>query len=285
MLRLTSLLLLVLCCLAVKVHAQDNPDVVDKITGFPNAFFYKVNKKTASLEDKLTQQTEKYLQRMARQEKKLQKQLNKVDSSAAKQLFANSQQQYQQLMAKINSNAVLSKVGLKGEYLPGMDSLKTSLSFLQQNSQLLGSTKDIQQKVTASLGNVNELEGKLNQTEEVKAFIQQRKQQITDALSRYTNLPGGVTSCVTNFKAQAYYYNAQVKEYKDMLNDPDKMMEKGLALLNKLPAFTQFMKQHGELSSLFSLPADYGSSASLAGLQTRAQVQQQIQTQLASGGP
>src|SRR5690349_10768810 len=48
---------------------------------------------------------------------------------------------------------------------------------------------------------------------------------------------------------------------------------------------TNFMKQNSELASLFRLPDNYGTPKSLAGLQTRAQVQQQIQSQIASGGP
>jgi hypothetical protein len=90
---------------------------------------------------------------------------------------------------------------------------------------------------------------------------------------------------MAGFNKEAYYYGQQLREYKDMLKDPDKMVQKGLTLLNKLPAFKQFMAQHSELSSLFRLPDNYGTPQSLAGLQTRAQVQQQIQTQLASAGP
>jgi hypothetical protein len=45
------------------------------------------------------------------------------------------------------------------------------------------------------------------------------------------------------------------------------------------------MKQNSELASLFRLSDNYGTPASLAGLQTRAAVQQQIQNQLAGGGP
>jgi hypothetical protein len=90
---------------------------------------------------------------------------------------------------------------------------------------------------------------------------------------------------MAGFNKEAYYYGQQLREYKDMLKDPDKMVQKGLTLLNKLPAFKQFMAQHSELASLFRLPDNYGTPQSLAGLQTRAQVQQQIQTQLASAGP
>jgi hypothetical protein len=277
-------LLIVIGC-SFRARSQHDGVAVDTVINLPNKFFTSINSKTTAIEDRLTRKTEKYLQRMVRQENKLQGALSKVDSTAAKQLFANSQQRYQQLIAKIKSNAIVSKAGLKGSYLPGMDSMKTSLAFLQKNSQLLGNSTAIQQKVTASLGNVNELEDKLKQTEDIKAFILQRKQQIKEQLSKMTGLPGSVTSCVTDFNKQAYYYDAQVKSYKEMLNDPNQMVTKGLAVLKKLPAFAQFMKQHSEWASLFNLPDDYGSSGSLAGLQTRAQVQQQIQTQLASAGP
>ena len=153
--------------------------------------------------------------RLARREKKLQRQLSKVDSAGAKQLFANSQLQYQQLTDKINGKTGKVNQVLRGEYLPGMDSLKTSLSFLQKNNQILG--KDIQQKAQGSLANVNELQSKLQQTEQVKAFIQQRKQQIRDALSKYTKLPKGITNSVSGFNKQAYYYGQQIREYKDKI--------------------------------------------------------------------
>jgi hypothetical protein len=65
----------------------------------------------------------------------------------------------------------------------------------------------------------------------------------------------------------------------------ERIIQKGLSLLNKLLAFTQFMKQYGESASLFRLSDNYFTPQNLAGLQTRAQVQQQIQNQLASGGP
>ena len=277
--------LLLLCCITLPVMAQDQPSAVDKVLDFPNSFFSKVNQQSSKLEERLTKQTEKYLQRLAKREKKLQRKLAKIDSAGAQQLFANSEAQYKQLSDKIKGKTTKLDGALRGEYLPGMDSIKTSLSFLQQNNQLLGNAKEIQEKVKGSLAGVNQLQSKLQQTEQVKAFIQQRKQQIRDALSKYTKLPKGITDGMADFNKQAYYYGQQLREYKDMLKDPDKMVAKGLSLLNKLPAFKSFMQQHSELASLFRLPDNYGTPQSLAGLQTRAQVQQQIQTQLASAGP
>ncbi|WP_207515626.1 coiled-coil domain-containing protein [Longitalea luteola] len=253
--------------------AQDA--TADSVLHFPSAYFSKIENKYDALEDRVTEKTEKYLQKLLSREKRMQRKLAKIDTAGAKQLFANSEKEYTQLISKIRSAG--DKVsGRAGSYIPMLDSVKTSLSFLGQNNNILGQSKEVQEKLTGSLAQVNQLQGKLQQAEQVKTFIQQRKQQIRESLSKYTNLPGGITKDFNDFKAQAYYYSAQIKEYKEMLNDPDKLIQKGLSLLNKLPAFTKFMKQHGELASLFRLPDNYGTPQSLAGLQTRSQVQQQL---------
>ena len=279
-------LVICMCMLCCQITvAQDAKPSLDSIIDFPSSYFNKVQNKYAALDDRLTKKTEKYLQRLFSREKRIQRKLAKIDSAGAQQLFANAEKQYAQLTDKIKSKIDNKVSGVNGAYLPMVDSIKTSLSFLEKNSSLLSQSKGVTDKVKGSLTQVNQLQSKLQQTEQVKSFIQQRKQQIKESLSKYTNLPRGIANDVTDFNKQAYYYNAQIKEYKEALKDPDRMIEKGLSLLNKLPAFTQFMKQHSELASLFRLPDNYGTPQSLAGLQTRAQVQQQIQTQLASGGP
>ncbi|MBO9204674.1 MULTISPECIES: hypothetical protein [Niastella] len=265
-------------------RAQEKEPVVDKIINFPTTFFNKVQNKYANLEDRLTKQTEKYLQRLKKKEKKMKRKLAKVDSAKAEQTFGDVDAQYDKMIASIQPDSLPVKRGA-GAYIPMVDSVKTSLAFLEKNSTVLSQSKDLQDKVKGSLSQVSQLQGKMQQSEQVKAFIQQRKSQIKESLGRVTNLPKGLTNEFAGFQKEAYYYSAQLKEYRDMLNDPDKMVQKGLSLLNKLPAFTQFMKQNSELASLFRLPDNYGTPQSLAGLQTRSQVQQQIQNQLAGGGP
>jgi hypothetical protein len=275
-----------LCLLICQTaRAQQSDDALGKVLNFPSRYINNVQQKYAYLDEQLTKQTEKYLHRLAKQEKKLKRRLSKVDSATAQQLFANSDQQYDRLINSIKNKTSGNIKGAAGEYLPYVDSISTSLSFLQQNSQVLANVNNLQSKLGGSLNEVNQLKSRMQQTGQVKAFIQQRKQQIKDALSKYSKLPPGITGSLNDFNKQAYYYSQQVKEYKDMLNDPDRMIQKGLSLLNKLPAFTKFMQQHSELASLFRLPDNYGTPQGLAGLQTRAQVQQQIQTQLASAGP
>lgn len=275
----------IICLIVHQItFAQQAESVADRIINFPTTFLSKVQNKYANLDERLTKQTEKYLMRLAKREKKLKRKLAKVDSAGAQLLFGNADQQYEKLLAAMRSDSLPVKKG-QGVYSPMVDSVKTSLSFLNQNNSILSPSKEVQDKVKGTLSQVNQFQSKLQQSEQVKAFIQQRKQQIKEGLSKYSSLPKGITNSVADFNKEAYYYSAQLREYKEMLNDPDKMVQKGLSLLNKLPAFTQFMKQNSELASLFSLPDNYGTTQSLAGLQTRTQVQQQIQTQLASAGP
>ena len=263
--------------------AQDKIHSTDSVINFPSAYFSKVQNKYQNVEDRVTQKTEKYLQKLFGRERRMQRRLAKIDSTGAKQLFAKSEKEYSQLISKVRS-AANKGPGKSSGYIPMLDSVSTSLSFLGQNSSLLSQSKEAQEKLKSSLSQVNQLQGKLQQAEQAKAYIQQRKQQLKESLSRYTNLPKGITSEFNDYQMQAYYYSAQLKEYKEMLNDPDKIIQKGLALLKKLPAFTQFMKRNSELAGLFRLPDNYGTPQSLAGLQTRSQVQQQVLTQLAGAG-
>jgi len=277
---LISFFLLLLISVA---QAQDKGSTVDKIVNFPNGFFNKILHKYSSLEDRLTKQTEKYLQRLAKKEEKMKQKLAKTDSAKAEQLFGYVGDRYGKMIAAIRSDS-LPVISNLGAYMPMVDSIKTSLTFLEVNNSLLSQSKDVQEKLKGSLSQVDQLQGKLQQSEQVKAFIQQRKQQIKVSLSKCTNLPRGLTNEFTGFQQEAYYYSTQLKEYRDVLNDPDKMVQKGLSLLNKLPAFAQFMQQSSELAGLFRSPDNYGTPQSLAGLQTRSLVQQQIQNQLAGGG-
>lgn len=257
------------------LSAQNKPASVDKLVGLPTAFINKVSSKYTRVGQNLSRQTEVYLQRQARKEKKMKRKLAKVDSTKAGQVFGNIDAQYDQLIASLHNDSLKQNHA----YIPTVDSIKTSLLFLSQHSSLPAS------ELTASINRVDHLQGTLQQSEMVRSFIQQRKQMIRESLKAYVHLPAGIRSEWMNYQKEAYYYSAQLKEYKEVLNDPGKMMKKGLSMLNQLPAFQQFMKHYSELSNLFPVPDNYGTPQSLAGLQTRVDIQQQLQGQLLDGGP
>ena len=282
--RLRLLLSALLCAFVLlQSYPQSNPGSSTTLLNFPARFADKISKKAASLENQLDRQTVKYLERLQRKEAKLKRKLGRIDSAAAANVF-NADDQYAQLIKKLSSSSTGAQgEAARGEYIPTLDSLKGSLSFLQQNSNLLSGSKDLQGKLGSSLTEVKDLQSRLQQADDIKAFIRQRKEQIKATLSRYTNLPQSITGCFNDYQKELYYYTQQVQQYKDLLRDPDKLEEKAFSLLSKLPAFQQFMKEHSELASLFRIPAGYGTPQALAGLQTRDQVQQLIQNQIGSG--
>ncbi len=278
-------------CLAQDQSAQAQPGVVDKITAFPSKFFSRVNRETSTLNASLDRQTQRYLQKLAKQEAKLRKKLYRQDSAAAKKLYGGPGLDYAALAQKMQNQtgplapAAASKVS--GAYSPYLDSLKASLKFLQQNPGLLAGGASDPAQISASLARVNELEGKMQVATQTEQLIRQRKEQIRQALMQNTHLPSGLQNVYQGYSQQAYYYGAQIKGYKDELSDPDKLTQRALGLLGQLPSFQQFMKSHSEIAGLFSLPGSGGSGGAkaLAGLQTRASVQQILQAQLAAGGP
>jgi len=279
--------LTIVLCLSVlngQARQQEPGPVAGKIFSFPSKLINHINKKAADLNGRIDQQTEKYLQRLARREEKLRGKLYKIDSTAANNLFASSPTRYAALAIKMKGDASAAAGKICGEYIPYLDSLKGSLSFLQQGDSSSMTLIADNGKIKAALGEVNQLQNKLQDAEAIKQFINERRQQIRAVLSRYTHLPNSIRSSLDSYNKEAYYYVAQIEEFKDILNDPDKLEQRALSLVNQLPAFQQFMKQNGQLAGLFGIPGNYGSPQALVGLQTRDQVSQLIQSQVAAGG-
>jgi hypothetical protein len=134
-----------------------------------------------------------------------------------------------------------------------------------------------------SLAQLQHLLAKLQAADAIKQLIQSRKTQIQQVLSGYTHLPSGISNAFAGYKKQAYFYADQIRAYRATLNDPTKMTQTALVLLNKAPAFSGFMKKNSFLSGLMGVPPGYGTNQGLVGLQTRQQVMSMIQSKIGSG--
>jgi hypothetical protein len=273
-------------CLAVTVaRAQSADSVADKIANFPTRFFNKISGKTADLQQQLNRQTANYLRRMARQEEKLRARLYKQDSAKAAALYPQDpQQQYAAMLFKFRQDSARVFTSMGPEYLARVDSLQGALGFLTKNPSLVNANPALQAKMQSALAQLQQLQAKLQAADAIKQYIQNRKAQIQQALSSYTHLPSGISNAFQGYKQQAYYYSDQVREYRAMLNDPDKMMQTALVLLNKLPAFSSFMQKNSFLAGLFGVPANYGTEQGMVGLQTRDQVMAMMKSQIGQGG-
>lgn len=290
----------VLLCLIVVLssvsYGQSVDSATNKILNFPGKLFNRISAKTADLNEQLTKQTQKYLNRIEKQERQLQKKLSAVDSNGAKTLFAGAQQRYAGLQQRLLQDTGRRNLKPLGSYQPYTDSLHGALAFLQQNPQLLPSSANtnaspqVQAQLQKAVSRLQALQGKLQDAALIQQYMQQRNAQIQNYLSKYSQLPTGLVSSFTKYKTQAYYYAQQVKAYKDMLNDPDKMFNTALAVLNKVPAFSSFMQRNSALSGLMpggsgATMSGMGSEQAGKGLPSRDQVLSGLQTQMGNTGP
>jgi hypothetical protein len=243
----------------------------------PQKYADAVSAKAKSIEEKLDKQSQKALDQFKKQEEKIIRKLSKLDSSAAKQLLATSTARFKELQEK------LSNPGKLTQYIPQLDSLSTSLDFLQQ-SEILSQVKEVKEKLSDAISKVDALKVQLQKAETIKAFLKERKELLKQSLEKF-----GLVKELKQLNKQAYYYAQQLKEYKEILNDPKKIERKTLELLSKTKLWKEFFRKNSMLASLFRLPGgdpdDPANMASLAGLQTRAQVNNLIQTQITAGGP
>jgi len=259
-------------------YAQSAPEVSQNISGFPSRFFSSIQKKAANLDDQLTHQSEKYLRRMQRREQRLFKKLYKVDSLGAKNLFGDTENQYALWKQKMTNDTGGANLHLTGEYQAYTDSLQVMLKFVK------GLQPPLSDQAAGALTRLKTLEAKVQDADQIKAYVRQHKQEIAQYIQQHANAASLLGKDFQGINKDLYYYSQQVREYKAMLNDPDRLEKEALTLLNKLPAFQAFMKKESQLAGLFNLPGNYGDPSSLVGLQTRDQVAALIQQQVAAAG-
>jgi hypothetical protein len=259
----------------VNLAAQDstthsNQTISDK-------YLTAVSSKAADLEDKLDKKTKKALAGMVKEEARIKRKLQQKDSLLANSIFGDAKEKYQSLEQKLET-ATSAK-----PYIPFLDTLKTSIHFLEQNPELIAKAKEVKEKLTDAMSKVKGLEDQFQKAESIKKFLKERKQYLKEQLSKL-----GFAKQLKKINKQVYYYSQQVAEYKAILKDPKKAERKAIELLSKTKFFQDFMRKNSMLASLFRMPVDPNdpmNMVSMAGLQTRAQVSNLIQQQIAAGGP
>ena len=256
---------------------QAQADTASTSLSISTKYLDQESSKAGDLEQKLDRQSEKVLSKFLKAEQKLQRKLSRKDSAKAQQVFGSAGQQYAQLQDK------LARADKLRQYIPSLDTLSSSLKFLQANPQLMAITREGPAKLKEAMAKVNGLQTQFQKAEEIKKFLRERKEYLKGQLN---NL--GLGKQLKQLNKQAYYYSAQVNEYKQLLKDHKKAEQKAIELLSRTQLFKDFMRNNSQLASLFRLPGSSAGNAgatSLAGLQTRAQVNNLVQQQLTAGGP
>jgi hypothetical protein len=261
-----------LCCLIST--AQDSSSI-NELASLSPAYYSQVTKKLEGINTKIDQSTEKYLKRISRQEKRLYKKIWKRDSLQAKQIFGNSAINYTQL--KVQAASMTPKLDKFSKvYSSKLDSLQTTYKFLVTaipvNPQLIGSLD----KGTVSINNVQHT---LDKTNQIQKFLKQRREFLNRQLAEI-----GMFKEMKKLNKEIFYYQQQIREYKQILNDPSRLEDKLLAVAMKIPAFGKFFNENSALAGLFRLPGSSidNTTTSLAGLQTRASITQDLQSRFGS---
>lgn len=241
------------------------------LLSLPPKYYDNVSERLGGIEQQIDKKTAKYLQKIERQERKLFQKLWKKDSAKAKELFGVTKERYDQLPAQAREQAArlgnFSKV-----YSSKLDSLSTAFKFLDNGAL----SPDLQKKMETSISGIKSLQTKLDQTDQIKKYLKARKQLLTEQLEKF-----GMLKDLKRFNKEVYYFQEQVKVYKELLDNPSKLEGKLLGLLSDVPAFKRFFANNSQLGSLFNLPGSANSStASLSSLQTRSSVVQQLQSRL-----
>jgi hypothetical protein len=268
-----------LCVCWTTSYAQTATDTVMNRITIPVHDFNRLDKEYAGLSRAIQHQSDKVLQRMQRQEDRLQRKLAAKDSLSAQALFTKASMSNQYLESKLQAVSGSVNGNRLKEYLPGVDSVQTALRFLSKCEEATFSTSQLQslQSLSAQLNN---LQNQLQQANTIQAFVQQRQQQLLSALQS-----SGLAKSLTGIRKTAYYYQAQIQEYKNMVKNPDKLASKILTTVRDLPSFQHYMQNNSYLSTLFRVPGSdaAGKGVATRGLQTRDQVAARIAERLGPG--
>ncbi len=261
----------VLACAKLYAQSGQGADSLSISTSYVSA----VADRAGKLEARLDKEGKKVLHKFQKQEERILRKLYRKDSVRARAYEKAMGDQYASLQERLMSRAPLQ------QYIPSLDTITSSLNFLNQAPSFLKG--DAGAKIKDALGKVDGLKSQLSQAEQLKQFLKERKSYIRQQLGDL-----GFVKELKQINKQAYYYAEQLAGYKEMLKDHKKAERKALELLAKSKPFKDFMRKHSQLAALFRMPGDPNDPTQmtgLTGLQTRAHVNGLIQQQLTAGGP
>ena len=270
---LKSRIIIVLLLLTVNKTQAQIDSLYSKSINLQQKLIGSVNKHYEALSKRIDKQTGNYLKKLEKKETRLKKELAKKDSLKAEQTFGNVKDRYAKLRQQLQNKA--GKLQGLNSYIPGLDSINTASKYL---SQLKNINPTQLTQLTALNQTTNNLQQQLQSATNIQQLLKDRQQQLEQALNQY-----GITRQLQSFNKQTYYYQQQITEYKNLLQDDTKLEQKAIGIVRELPAFKDFVSKNSQLAQLFRLPDNYSTPQALAGLQTRASIDQLIQQRLGTG--
>jgi hypothetical protein len=270
---ITVLTVLLLCTMQSRAQDSTSASVADTLIHLPLKYFNQIDNKIDKYSNRIISKTEKTLTRLSKWENKIKALLQKANPEAAERLFGNNQTTFSTLLQKLQEGKTIAE-NYELKYDEYRDKLRSSVSYLQQQkdalkTKVIDPLKQADEKLTA-------LEDNIKNSEALQQFIKERKKKLIDQSIQYI----GNSKYLQKIAKENYYYVETLRNYKELFHDEKKAEQVALTLLNKIPAFTKFIEQNSMLAKLFGPPGGpippSGGGGALAGLQTRASVQQNL---------
>jgi hypothetical protein len=272
--------LIALCCLlfvcATTTAQQDS--TLERLQQLPLKYISHIDSKVDKYSRRITSKTTKTLEKLSRWESKIKNTLEKISPETSVRLFGSGQLTFSSLLQQIKQGEA-TVLQYQQQYDQYRDQLTTGLKYIEQQKEMLDS--GVLKKVTAARKKMQELNEEEDRNEAIQQFIRERKKALVSEAFQYL----GKSKYLRKITAENYYYIETLKNYKELFTDEKKAEQTAKTILNKIPLFKKFMEDNSMFASLFGRPEDVASAANVAGLQTRASVQNLIQQQIAAGGP
>ena len=262
--KLSCAVIPLLLLLSLATRAAQQQEIPDPIQ---IGFVDKASARIERLNQLIERKNQRYLAWMKRQEKRLLQKVQNTGNLSAE----NVDSLYERVLAGVQN------AGNTTAYDAFLDTLSTSLAFLEP-------LKAHGQQLKHCEAAVQQLKGRLAQSEHIQQFLEMRKQSMRQLLQGKVKIPSALKKRYAKVSETVFYYKAQVNEYRQLLKDGSKMEQKAFELLSELPAFQKFMRENSELASLFPLPGGTPDATALIGLQTRSSMEQLLNERLGAAG-
>jgi len=262
---------------ALTVSAQGSllPSANDSLLSrIPKKYLNQIENKSAQVQNFVDRRTSKALRHMSKLENQIQQKMEKADPQRAAELFGPASSRISNLKEKLIASS--RQTGIGSGYVDNYtDSLESSLKFLQ-GAGIANLVKG--KNIDAVKNGVAAIKDKMQLSENLKADLAARKQQLLQACSGLN----GYKKLLGKYSKQVGYYRQQVDDFKEMLHDRSKAERKAMTLLRESGPYKDFLKKYPILGSLFNINMNEDPAQALLNLQSRAQVEQQIQQGIGS---
>jgi len=239
------------------VHAQQPADTTRQLKKMPDKYVAEMERRQQTLSTSLSQKQKKLATKLQRLDQKAYAQLKRADTAVANNWLAGSA-------------AYLQQRATTSPYIPRLDTLTCLVKYLHTD------------KAKEALKSMDILKQNWSDAAQLKRYIEEREGMLKQLQSQFSQLTS-LNKVLSKYSRETYYYKERLKQWKTALDEPSAWEAAAIKVLNKVPAFQQFLRNNSQLSSMFGMPSNSTTdqlAAAIGAMQTSAMVHQQLEQRI-----